>query len=333
MKINTQAVQQAIQISDFKNPNLLEIALTHPSRIYESHINRQQQDEQAREYRRLSILGDTILAATVVDYLHNEYEFFNQSQITDIKSNIVSRKNCYTFAKKLNLKTLCLLGGSEQNKGENQQTELFAEMFEALLGAVYLNYERDFSLTKKWLIKLFIKDAVNKIRSSGQIKEEMPSTDCLQALNLINGEDSYKLWQEKEEIDALVAQDDKLQNLLLWICEKSPLGAFNYQPMQIRGFYIAFIRVLVFGLLRNCDPTINNNSQVRNFFDSFNRVNNLGLDISLKFNYNSDPANIIASILLLDIEPEIKQALKELKTELPNPKKDISRSAEKFTSM
>ncbi|BBD63057.1 hypothetical protein NIES2109_59070 (plasmid) [Nostoc sp. HK-01] len=52
MRINIQSVQQAIQISEFENTKFLEIALTHPSRIYESSINHQQKDEQKREYRR-----------------------------------------------------------------------------------------------------------------------------------------------------------------------------------------------------------------------------------------------------------------------------------------
>lgn len=46
MIINIQTVQQAIQIFEFEKTDLLEIALTHPSRIYEVYMDRQQQNEQ-----------------------------------------------------------------------------------------------------------------------------------------------------------------------------------------------------------------------------------------------------------------------------------------------
>lgn len=81
MSINIEAVQQAICIPNFKRIDLLEIALTHPSQIYENSNNRQQQDKQERNYRRLAILGDAILGTTVIDYLYQEYPDFNQEKL------------------------------------------------------------------------------------------------------------------------------------------------------------------------------------------------------------------------------------------------------------
>ena len=320
MSINIEAVQQAICIPNFKKIDLLEIALTHPSQIYENSNNRQQQDKQERNYRRLAILGDAVLGTVVIDYLYQEYPGFNQEKITNIKSHIVSRKTCYKFAKQLNLKSLCLLGGSERFQDENKQIELFGEMFEALFGAIYLHYDRILSLASEWLINYFIKSSVNDFLQSNQILEE-PSVDYLQAISLLNIDESLKfIKQKKEEADALVAQDEKLQSLLSWIDKKSSLVSPSYKRTQVKAFYLALMRIFILGFVRNSNPNENINSQVRTFFDSFNRVNNLGLELSFKFNPTFDPANIIASILILDIEPELKEALQELKIELPNPK-------------
>ena len=41
------------------------------------------------------------------------------------------------------------------------QQALLAEMFEALLGAIYLEFERDFYEFKQWLVKNFIANAFN----------------------------------------------------------------------------------------------------------------------------------------------------------------------------
>ncbi|MEH2087096.1 NACHT C-terminal helical domain 2-containing protein [Nostoc sp.] len=328
MSIDIEKVQEAICILNFKRTDLLEIALTHPSRIYENYNNRQQQDKQECDYRRLAILGDTILGTTIIDYLYQKYPDFNQQKITDIKSQIVSRKTCYKFAKKLNLKDLCVLGGSERLKEENKQIELLAEMFEALFGAIYLHYDRNFSLASDWLIKHFIKDAVDEFLKSNQISEELP-VDYSKTISSMNVDESSKLlWEMKEEADTLVAQDDKLQTLLSWIHKKSSLVDTSYKHTEVRAFYLALIRIFGLGFVRNCDPTVNSNSKVRNFFDSFNRVNALGLELSFKFNSKFDPANVLASILIVDIEPELKLALQQLKIELPNPKTEQVRFEE-----
>lgn len=139
MSVNIEAIKKQLGIPQFNQTDLLKIALTHPSYIYENYnLNRQQKDNAEREYRRLAILGDAIFGAAVVDYLHQSFPNFNQASITQWKNHIVSRKQAYEFAKILKLRKLCQLGGSEKSKHETQQQDLLGEMFEALLGAIYI---------------------------------------------------------------------------------------------------------------------------------------------------------------------------------------------------
>ena len=162
MTIDIEAVKKAIRIPEFTRTDLLEIALTHPSKIYENnHLNRQQQGQQECEYRRLAILGDAMFGAAVVDYLHQYFTKLNQGSITQWKSYIVSRKQAYELGKILKLRQLCELGKSEKWKYETMQQALLAEMFETLLGAIYLEFERDFYEFKQWLVKNFIANAFN----------------------------------------------------------------------------------------------------------------------------------------------------------------------------
>ena len=98
--MNIEAVKKAISIPDFKQTQLLEIALTHPSRIYEnSNLTTQQKDAQEREYRRLAILGDAILGAVVIDYLHQQYPDLNEGKLTELKNNLVSQQKLSEFAR------------------------------------------------------------------------------------------------------------------------------------------------------------------------------------------------------------------------------------------
>jgi len=65
MGVNLEAVKSAITLPNFQQTALLEIALTHPSYIYDDlNLNRQQQDQQELQYRRQAILGDSIFNAT-----------------------------------------------------------------------------------------------------------------------------------------------------------------------------------------------------------------------------------------------------------------------------
>lgn len=164
MNINIDAVKTRLNLIDFQQVDLLKIALTHPSYIYEkTELIRQQQDQQERDYRRLAHLGDAIIGAIITDYLFKHCSDLTKDKLTKLKQKIVNRKQLAEFAQKLNLRQICLLGGSEKGEDTYEYKEHFGEMFEALLGAIYLNFERDFSKTRSWLIEHFIAETVDDL--------------------------------------------------------------------------------------------------------------------------------------------------------------------------
>lgn len=326
MTVNIQAVKKAIAIPDFHQTNLLEIALTHSSYIYEnSSLNRQKQDLQEREYRRLAILGDSILGAVVIDYLHEKFPNFSQSTLTDCKSKLVSRENAYEFAQKLNLSQLCLLGGSGKSKDESEQKDLFGEMFEALLGAIYLNFNRDFSSTRDWLVKHFIANAVEALLTDNSLgKQQLPADSLLAVSNMNANEATQLLWQMKREIDSLVDDNEEFQQLLTWVKQKSLLVDSSYKSRKVRAFYLVLVRILGRAFARNFDPT-RGGAQARQFATNFSRANDIALDLAFNANPNLSPANVLASIYAINFEPELKQTLQKLQAEIPDPKEEKER--------
>jgi dsRNA-specific ribonuclease len=272
VSIDIEAVKKAISIPEFTRTDLLEIALTHPSKIYQNdNLNQQQQDQQKREYRRLAILGDAIFGTAVVDYLHQHFPNFNQGAITKWKSDLVSRKRAYEFAQSLKLRQLCLLGGSEKGKDETQQ-DILGEMFEALLGAIYLNFERDFCAARDWLVNKFITNAVNEQITKTSFIEEQSLAESLQAISEMNSDEATELLRQmKHKVDALIAEDEKLQQLLIWIDKKCLAVEPSHKPIKVRAFYLALIRLVVLGLLRNFDPT-RGSASARQFALSFDRA-------------------------------------------------------------
>jgi dsRNA-specific ribonuclease len=327
--MSIETVKQAIGIPNLKKTELLEIALTHPSYIYENNsLERRDKDLQERKYRRLALLGDSIFNAVVIDYLVNDDSFpsLSQGDITVLKSNIVSRKKHSEFARKLNLSGLCKLGQGERWRDTSGQVELFGEMFEALVGAIYLEFERDFSGVRDWLVEHFIADAVDELLTDTPITDEQLRTDNVQAVSLMNSDEAAEqLWQMKQQADALVAEDEEFQQLLTWVNEKAIAVEGSYKPAKVRSFYFALVGILGRAFVRNFDPTrskAKDRNQARQFALSFNRAHDLALDLAFELNHNTDPGNILIPIFALEIEPRLKQVLQQLQAELPNPKED-----------
>jgi dsRNA-specific ribonuclease len=312
MSIDIEAVKKAIAIADFNQTKLLKIALTHPSRIYEDNLTQQEKHLQEREYRRLAILGDAILGAIVIDYLHEQFPTLNQGEITNKKSKLVSRKKLSEFARKLKLRQLCLFGKSEIAKDESKQLDLFGEMFEALFGAIYLEFERDFSRTRNWLIERFIKKAVDELLTDIQFAEEQ-----LQEEGVMTVADK-QLRLMKQKADAIVAEDEKLQQLLIWVNQKSLAVDPSYNPAKVRAFYLALIRVFYFDFAKAFDDATLYRAKARSLTFIFNRARSLALNLAFDF----DPKNVLLCLLTLNFEPQLKQAMQELEAELPDPDKE-----------
>ncbi len=322
MGVNLEAVKSAIALPNFQQTALLESALTHPSHIYEdSNLNQQQQDQKKRQYRRQAILGDSIFNAAVVDYLVDDrFPTLNQGDITKFKSLIVSRKQHFEFAQELNLRQLCVLGRGERDRDETEQAELFAEMFEALVGAIYLGFERDFSRARDWLVERFIKRAVNDLLRDAPLTKNHLSEDTMQEISRMNStEIAETLRQMKREADALVACDQQLQQLLSWTYQKSLSVKSKYKPAKLRAFYFALAHLLGLALIRNFDPK-RNKTKARQFATSFTRARDIAVDLAFNLNPNTDPAYVLISAFAQDFEPELKQTLQQLLAELPDPK-------------
>lgn len=319
--MSIERIKQVIGIPDFNKTELLETALTHPSYIYENNnLNLSAKELQKREYRRLALLGDSILGTVVIDYLYDRLPAENQGTLTNWKSDLVRRNKAYEFARQLNLRRLCRLGRGEISRDESGQIQLLGEMFEALLGAIYLEFDRDFSRARNWLIDRFIADAVDELLTDTSLTDEQLLADDMQLVSLMNSDEAAEqLWQMKQQADARVADDEEFQQLLTWVKEKSLSVEGSYKPAKVRAFYLALVRILGRAFVRKFDPTrtkATERNDAHQFALSFNRAHDLALDLAFKLNHNTNPENILVSIFALDIEPGLKQLLQQLQEQL-----------------
>lgn len=161
-KQDVQAFLKIIGISDL-DKELIEISLMHPSYLYESNVDREKKDLQEKEYRRLAHLGDAIIGAVVTDYLYEQYSDLAEGELTQLKQQLVGKVQLSKFARQINLHQYCLLGKSLKGRNLNEQGKLFAEMFEAVFGAIYLGFKRDFFKAKSWLIERLLPSTLDEV--------------------------------------------------------------------------------------------------------------------------------------------------------------------------
>ncbi|HTI13230.1 MAG TPA: ribonuclease III [Dictyobacter sp.] len=115
----------------FQNPQLLRLALTHRSFIYETPGVGQSSNE------RLEFLGDSILALISADFLYRTFPDLTEGELTDVRAVLVRTETLANFARDITLGKFLLMGKGEQQSGGGQRVQ--ASAFEAVLGAIYLD--------------------------------------------------------------------------------------------------------------------------------------------------------------------------------------------------
>ncbi len=124
--------QHTIEIH-FKNEKLLKQAFTHSSYVNE-HRRKPFEDNE-----RLEFLGDAVLELTVSQFLFRKYPTMTEGELTKLRAAVVCEPSLVYFANELKFGKLILLGKGEEMTGGRERPALLADVFEAFIGAVYLD--------------------------------------------------------------------------------------------------------------------------------------------------------------------------------------------------
>lgn len=180
-KVDVEAVKAAIGISDFRQTELLETALS-------SRCDRPDQSPAGEEvkHKRLSLLGGAIFGAVVTDYLYREYPELDCDAISTLKARLADNQKLSKFAKSLKLNELCRGVASGKETDKNEYNRFLAQTFEAVFGAIYLEFDRDFFRTGKWLIQQSIEPRLGEHldltqQSKGTLENELKRREILGA--------------------------------------------------------------------------------------------------------------------------------------------------------
>ena len=140
----------------FKNLELLNQAFIHSSFVRENNL------DISLCYEKLEFYGDAVLKLAISDFLYNHFVDFSEGELTKARAEIVSDRNIFEYAKQSGFQDLIILGKNEyKQKGYNKES-ILACAFEALLGAIFIEYkEKGYKKTKEFLQENFMDDILS----------------------------------------------------------------------------------------------------------------------------------------------------------------------------
>lgn len=118
----------------FKDSNLLVLAFTHSSYVNEN------QDLAKVSNERLEFLGDAVLGLIIADYLYQNLPDNSEGTLSHLRSRLIESASCAKYIEKLQLEKYILMGkGEDKNFLEQSNPSICADLFEAIIGAIYLD--------------------------------------------------------------------------------------------------------------------------------------------------------------------------------------------------
>ena len=127
-----------------KSIEFYNIAFTHSSYANENKLD--------YNYERMEFLGDAVLELVVTDYLYKNMEV-KEGDMTKLRASYVCENALYEYAKEIKLSQFIKVGHGEELDGGKCKKAIMADVFEAVIGAIYLDL--GYSKAKK-----FIEDVV-----------------------------------------------------------------------------------------------------------------------------------------------------------------------------
>ncbi|GAC1359261.1 MAG: ribonuclease III [Acidobacteriaceae bacterium] len=121
----------------FRDPTLLQWALTHRSLSYE-----RAPEESARpsaDNEQLEFIGDAVLGLVVAESLFRRFPDSREGELTRLRASLVSKKHLAEVAALLDLGSMLLLGRAEEQSGGRHKPALLANALEAVIAALYLD--------------------------------------------------------------------------------------------------------------------------------------------------------------------------------------------------
>ncbi|MEF3273316.1 MAG: ribonuclease III [Chloroflexus sp.] len=141
----------------FRDRKLLQTAFMHRSLFNEQpHLLRDLTDNE-----RLEFLGDAVLQFITTTWLFANYADRSEATLTSWRSALVSTKGLAAIAARLDLGQYAYLSRGEDTPTGRKRPSLLADLFEALIGAIYLDQGLE---AARNFVEPFLRDRIETVQ-------------------------------------------------------------------------------------------------------------------------------------------------------------------------
>ena len=105
--------------------------------VHASYVN--EHDEFLEDNERLEFIGDAVLQILVSDFLYRIKPSLSEGDMTLYRAKLVREEALANYSREMNLNKYLLLGTGEDQTGGRDRDSIIADLFEAFVGAVYLD--------------------------------------------------------------------------------------------------------------------------------------------------------------------------------------------------
>lgn len=138
----------------FKDKKNLDIAFTHKSYTNEKMAGK------FESYERYEFLGDAILEYLVSDFLFKNYKNLPEGDLTKLRASLVCEFTLSKISRSLKLGEYGYFSKGEKNTGGPNRDSILCDMFESLLGALYI--DGSIEIAREFVEKFLLTDIEHK---------------------------------------------------------------------------------------------------------------------------------------------------------------------------
>ena len=150
----------------FRNEDLLVKALKH-----RSYVHAEEGRDRIESNERLELLGDAVLELLVTDYLFRRFEDKGEGELTQMKSQLVSRKVLARQADLLGVGDFVLLSADEREADGGQRPSILCDALESLIGAIYL--DGGLEAARAFVRRAVLADFYQIVQKDGNFKSKL----------------------------------------------------------------------------------------------------------------------------------------------------------------
>ena len=158
LEIDLSELEKKIRVF-FINKHILKQAITHSSFANEAHVP---------DNERLEFLGDAVIKLVISEYIYNRFPEKPEGDLTKIRSAVISDDTLAKVATRIKLGEYIILSENEKKTGGDKRRSNVANVFEAIVGAIYI--DGGIGKARDFLIEM-LRFEIDKVSREGYIKD------------------------------------------------------------------------------------------------------------------------------------------------------------------